>query len=71
MEKCHRMHVTGCTILDCDNVGVLLKECGYVSYDALMVSDTRPGATSMGLRAVDGSGKVLKEVPLPRDKEAE
>jgi len=71
MEKCERMHVTGCTILDCDNAGVLLKECGYVSYDALMVSDRRQGATSVALRAVDASGKVLKEVPLSRDKEAE
>ncbi|MBW8885224.1 MAG: right-handed parallel beta-helix repeat-containing protein, partial [Planctomycetia bacterium] len=71
MDKCHRMHLTGCTILDCDNVGALLKECGYVSYDALMVSDQRQGARSVAIRAIDASGKVLKEVPLSRDKEAE
>src|SRR5262245_37580886 len=71
MEKCHRIHLTGCTILDCDNLGVLQKDCGFVMYDAVLVRDQRQGSTSMMMRVVDGSGKIIKEMPLPRDKEAE
>jgi hypothetical protein len=63
IENSSRMHVVGCTILDCDNIGVLVKNSDNVAWDSLMIRDDREGATSVKLRVIDKEGNVGKEIP--------
>jgi hypothetical protein len=60
-EKCNRMHVVGCTILDCDNVGILARACQDIHYDNILISDIRPGATSVRIKNVDAGGKLIDQ----------
>jgi len=58
IEKCDRVHIVGCTILDCDNVGLLIKDSQDIHYESTFINDRRPGATSVRFRAIDASGKA-------------
>ncbi|HEY2414511.1 MAG TPA: right-handed parallel beta-helix repeat-containing protein [Pirellulaceae bacterium] len=61
IEKCQRMHVVGCTILDCDNVGLLVKASNDIHWDASIISDSRDGAESLRVKVVDAAGKVVEQ----------
>jgi hypothetical protein len=61
IEKCHRIHLVGCSILDCDNVGLLLKDSAQVYYDTCLIRDDREGAKSVNLRIIDAGGNVVQE----------
>jgi hypothetical protein len=63
IENSSRMHITGCTILDCDNIGLLVKKGNHVVWDSLMIRDDREAATSVALRVIDQDGNVVKELP--------
>ncbi|MEX2173767.1 MAG: right-handed parallel beta-helix repeat-containing protein [Pirellulaceae bacterium] len=66
LDKCNRMHLAGCTILDCDNIGLLARETTNSSVDGCFIRDDRPGATSVPTKVIDGSGNVIKELtPRP------
>ena len=61
IEKCNRMNIVGCTILDCDNVGLLVKDSDDIHWDASIIGDTRPGSTSARLKTVDANGNLIEQ----------
>jgi hypothetical protein len=61
IDKCDRMHVIGCTILDCDNVGLLSRDTTNSWMDSCMIRDDRPEATSMPVKVIGGSGNRFRD----------
>jgi len=61
IEDSFRIHLVGCTILDCDNVGLLIKNSNHVHYDTCLIADDREGAHSVHLRIVDAGGNIIEE----------
>lgn len=61
LEKCDRLHITGCTILDCDNAGLLVKDCTRMAIAGNVIRDDREGATSMPIRVEGGSGNTIQK----------
>jgi hypothetical protein len=60
VEKCKRLHITGCTILDCDNVGLLLREVSDSRVSDCTIRDDRPGRKAApSLESVGGGGNVI------------
>jgi hypothetical protein len=59
IEDCNRFNVTNCTILNCDNVGLLLKNLQDSHISGCLIRDDRPKAKSMSLRAIDGGGNMI------------
>ncbi len=60
-EKCDRLHITGCTILDCTAVGLLLKDCtnSRVANNFLRADPKIPG--SIPFSVVGGSGNEVSD----------
>jgi hypothetical protein len=55
LDQCHWFNVTGCTILDCDNAGLWLKNCEQTRVSDCLIRDTRVGVTeSISLRITNG-----------------
>jgi hypothetical protein len=63
IDGCKRMHLVGCTILDCDKVGLLVRSSDYVVWDGLFIRDDRPDASSAPLRIIDKDGNVVDRMP--------
>ena len=61
LEKCERMHVTGCTILDCDNIGLLVKDCKLTKIHGNLIRDDRDGVTSVPLKVTGGSANEISD----------
>ena len=60
VERCRRLHVTNCTILDSDNVGLLLKDVRDSRVADCLIRDDRPERKAApSLRMVGGSGNVV------------
>ncbi|OHB64205.1 MAG: hypothetical protein A2168_02875 [Planctomycetes bacterium RBG_13_50_24] len=59
IENCKRMNVTDCTILDCDNVGLLLKDVADSRISGCLISDSRPDAESTSLKVINGKGNMI------------
>jgi parallel beta-helix repeat protein len=59
IESCKRMNVTNCTILDCDNVGLLLKDVAGSRISGCLISDNRPDAESTSLKVIGGRGNMI------------
>jgi len=59
IENCRRMNVTNCTILDCDNVGMLLKEVIDSRISGCLISDNRPDTESTSLEVIGGRGNMI------------
>jgi parallel beta-helix repeat protein len=59
IENCKRMNVTDCTILDCDNVGLLLKDTADSRISGCLISDNRPNAESTSLKVTGGKGNLI------------
>jgi len=59
IENCRRMNITNCTILDCDNVGLLLKDVFDSRISGCLISDNRPDAESVSLKVIDGKGNMI------------
>jgi hypothetical protein len=53
------MNVTDCEILDCDNVGLLLKDVVDSRISGCLISDNRPDAESVSLKVIDGKGNMI------------
>lgn len=60
-ETCDRFHVTGCTVLDCEPVGVLLKDVTRSRVAGNLIRDDRPGAKTTPLKTEGGSGNTIVE----------
>jgi len=59
IENCKRVNITGCTILDCDSVGMLLKDVADSRISGCLISDNRPDAESVSLKVTGGRGNMI------------
>jgi parallel beta-helix repeat protein len=59
VENCRRMNITNCTILDCDNVGLLLKDVRDSRVSDCLIRDDRADAKSVSLQIVGGAGNMI------------
>ncbi|MBM3333681.1 right-handed parallel beta-helix repeat-containing protein [Candidatus Sumerlaeota bacterium] len=59
IENCRRMNVTDCTVLDCDNGGVLLRGVSDSRVSGCLIRDDRADAKSVPLEVVGGSGNMV------------
>jgi parallel beta-helix repeat protein len=59
IENCKRINVTNCTILDCDNVGLLLKDVANSRISGCLISDNRPDTESISLKVAGGKGNMI------------
>jgi hypothetical protein len=53
------MNITNCTILDCDNAGLLLKDVTKSRVSDCLIRDDRPGAKSTSLALTGGTGNMI------------
>jgi len=59
IESCRRMNITDCTILDCDNVGLLLRDVANSRVSGCLIRDDRPDAKSASLVLTAGKGNMI------------
>jgi hypothetical protein len=59
IEDCRRMNITGCTVLDCDNVGLLLVNVANSRVSDCLIRDDRDGAKSASLVLTAGQGNMI------------
>jgi hypothetical protein len=59
IEDCRRFNVTGCTILDCDNAGLLVNNLKDSRISDCLIRDDRPQAKSLSLQATGGAGNMI------------
>ncbi len=59
IESCKRMNITNCTILDCDNVGLLLKDVTNSRVSDCLIRDDRENAKSASLVVTGGQGNMI------------
>jgi hypothetical protein len=59
IEDCRRFNVTNCTILDCDNAGLLVKNLQDSRISGCLIRDDRPQAKSVSLEAIGGGGNMI------------
>jgi hypothetical protein len=59
IENCRRFHVTGCTILDCDNAGLVLRNVSESRVSDCLIRDSRHGTTSATLVEDGGAGNMI------------
>ncbi len=58
-ENCLRMNITNCSILDCDNVGLLLKNVSHSRVSDCMIRDDRLDTQSIPLKVSGGTGNMI------------
>jgi hypothetical protein len=66
LEKCDRFNVGNLTILDCDGVGLLLKDLTRSRVAGCVIRDDRPNAESVSLRTVGGQANMIVDNYLGR-----
>jgi hypothetical protein len=66
LEKCDRFNVNGLTILDCDAVGLLLKDVTNSRVAGCLIRDDRPNAESVSLRTAGGRDNMIVDNYLGR-----
>ncbi len=59
IENCKRMNITNCTILDCDNTGLLLKDVMNSRVSDCLIRDDREKAQSASLIVTGGQGNMI------------
>jgi hypothetical protein len=59
VENGSRFNITGCTILDCDQVGLLLRNVTRSQVSNCLIRDDRPDSTSVPVKIEGGSGNVI------------
>ncbi|HVK11540.1 MAG TPA: right-handed parallel beta-helix repeat-containing protein [Gemmataceae bacterium] len=69
LERCDRVSVTGVSVLDCDGVGVWLKDVTRSRVTGCLIRDDRPGATSVSMRTAGGSENLIADNVLGRPHE--
>lgn len=66
LERCDRFNVGNLTILDCDGVGLLLKDVTNSRVAGCVIRDDRPDAESASLRTAGGRGNMIVDNYLGR-----
>ena len=59
IEDCRRMNVTNCTILDCDNAGLVLRNVSNSRVSDCLIRDDRANAQSASLVVTGGGGNMV------------
>lgn len=59
VENCRRINITGCTILDCDHAGLLLRNVTQSRVANCLIRDDRPNSTSMPIKIEGGGDNVI------------
>jgi len=60
LQNCRRMNVTGCTLLDCDHAGLLLKDVTDSRVSDCLISNKLPDAESWEpIKAIGGGGNTI------------
>jgi hypothetical protein len=59
LENCKRMNVTNCTILDCDNAGLSLRDVTDSRVSGCLIRDDRAEAKSLSLAVTGGRGNMV------------
>lgn len=65
LEKCQRANVTGCTILDCDNAGVLLKEVSNSRLSDCLIRNDQPGNPNWTAVKTEGGQAIFTNSSVP------
>ncbi|MCI0357678.1 MAG: right-handed parallel beta-helix repeat-containing protein [Planctomycetaceae bacterium] len=62
LDKCQRMHLTGCTILDCDSAALLVRDTTNSRIAGNLIRDDRPEAKAGAelVKVSGGSGNVVE-----------
>jgi hypothetical protein len=66
LERCNRCNVANLTILDCDAVGLLMKDVTNSRVSGCVICDDRPNAESISLRTAGGRGNMIVDNLLGR-----
>jgi hypothetical protein len=69
LERCDRFNVSNMTILDCDGVGLLVKDVTRSRVSGCLIRDDRPDAKSVSLRVVGGRDNTIGENVLGRPQD--
>ena len=64
LERCRWFNVTGCTLLDCDNGGILLRECQNCRIADCLIGQRRHTDRPAAVRIVGGTGNVVSDCLL-------
>ncbi len=65
LDHCRRLHLTGCTILDCDGVGLLVKTCTDCTLSNTVIRDDRAERKpAPSLRVIGGRGNEFSNLRL-------
>jgi hypothetical protein len=59
LENCNRFNITGCSILDCDNAGILATNLTNSRISDCIVRDDRPEAKTLSIKVEGGSGNQI------------
>ena len=59
LERCDRFNVANLTIVECDEVGLLLKELTNSRVSGCLIRDDRPNAASLSLRTEGGRANMI------------
>lgn len=59
LENCRRFNVTNCSILDCDGVGLLLKEVTHSRVSDCLIRDDRPNSAAHSVQVIGGNGNQI------------
>ncbi len=59
IEDCQRLNITSCTILDCDNAGLVLSNVANSRVSDCLIRDDREGAKSASLVLTGGQGNMI------------
>jgi Right handed beta helix region/Periplasmic copper-binding protein (NosD) len=69
LERCDRMNLGNLTILDCDGVGLLLKDVTRSRVSGCLIRDDRPDAKSLALKTSGGRDNMIVDNYLGRPSE--
>ena len=62
LDDCQRFNLTGSTVLDCDGIGVLLRNCRHTRVsDCLVRHDGEKKADAVSLKVIGGEGNLLAD----------
>ncbi len=59
IDNCRRFHVSACTILDCDNVGLLLRDVRDSRIADCLIRDDRPDSQSVPIQVIGGADNSI------------
>jgi len=66
LEKCDRLNLANLTILDCDGVGLSLKDVTRSRVSGCLIRDDRPDAKSLSIRTFGGQDNAITDNTLGR-----